>query len=117
MKSVIQKSSAFLMVTVKNNGMFLMIFALAFVGLSVRADDAPAAPTYLDGILAWMSQPQAIVATIVSLLEVGLRVFKTKIPLSVLIPIKYAVDGVGKILSWISANLIDALIKMGNNVG
>jgi len=95
----------------------LLLFCLVLLPVAVCAQEAmPAAPTFLDGIIkALESIPGTVIALIMSVVEVALRWFPTWKPLSLLIPIKYVIDGVGKILMLLSA-WVDALIKVANNV-
>lgn len=98
----------------------IAIFAMLSPGFEVLAQAvaAPvvaAAPTFLDGILNWITNNTVISASVVAVLEVILRIFPTSKAASLLVPIKYVVSGVGTILKWLGDSVLDPLIKAGNN--
>ncbi len=69
---------------------------------------------WADAILAVISTPTAM-AIAVPVLELILRVTKTKNPQSVLVPVKYACFSLAKILAWTGA-IMEVMITTGNNV-
>lgn len=93
-----------------------MLVFLALLPVFVFAQEVPPevkVPTYLDAILAWISSAQNI-AVIAIVVEVALRFVKTEKAKSLLIPVKYAFDGLALILAWVSKNVLEPAIVIAN---
>lgn len=71
------------------------------------------APKYFDKLIELLKSSAALVAGLVVAFEVALRAFPTVKPLSLLVPLKYAVDSLLYILGWLS-NLLVSLINVAN---
>lgn len=70
-------------------------------------------PKYFDKIIETLKGAGGVIAGIVVAFEFLLRVFPTVKPLSVLLPVKYFVDGLAIILGLIS-NFLVSLINVAN---
>lgn len=94
-------------------GRVLVLSVLMFTGLYAFADG----PTWADGILAWIANlsPGMIAGILGFIAEVVARVFPTAAPVSLLIPVKYAMLSVSVILKWI-ADLLDGFIASYQNL-
>jgi len=95
-------------------GLFMFVFsmlAMIFVSEAFAQAAVIAAPTYFDSTLAWLTSNVGMVASGVGVLEVVLRLFPSVNPLSVLIPVQYAVVGVGKILQFLGDNVLTPMIS------
>jgi|GEM_PF-4669539 len=91
------------------------LFILGFmVFSSIAMAQAVATPTYFDSTLTWLAANVAMIASGVGVIEVVLRLFPSLKPLSVLIPVQYALDGVAKILTFVSANILAPMISAFN---
>lgn len=92
------------------------LFVIALFPLIAFAD-VSAAPTFLDGILAWIAaHPTESFSGMLGLAaDIVFRVFPTAKAMSILSPVKYGADGLIKMLVWLSAGL-QVLISAGNNV-
>lgn len=73
-------------------------------------------PAFLDGILKAMDGiSPAMVSGLLILAEVIFRMIPSAKPLSILVPVKYAMVGVAKILNFIG-DMLQKLIDVANNV-
>lgn len=77
------------------------------------APTAPVPPTTFDKILEAIKNSGGIVAGLLVLFEIVVRIFPSKSPLSILVPVKYFVDSFATILLWLS-NLLVSLINIAN---
>lgn len=97
-------------------GIFAMI-AVLFTNTLAFAQAAAVAvvaqPTYLDSVLAWIGNNATGVASVLGLLEVVLRVVPSQKPLSILVPVKYALSGLAVISGFLS-DICDKLISSLN---
>lgn len=66
-------------------------------------------PTYLDGILNFLSNNAALLAMVIGIMEALMRLVPTKKAKSILIPVSYAVNGLSVILAF----LAEVLKRMG----
>lgn len=84
---------------------------------SVAFAEEVAQPTYLDGVLKWISQisPGVLAAVLAVVADIAVRVWKTSKPLSLLIPVKYAVVSLKKILGALE-NVLEILIDNFNRL-
>ena len=95
---------------------WLVFTVLLLTGIQAFAQAvAPAAPTFLDGILKFIEglNPAIVSGTLV-VLEALLRIVPSAKALSVLVPVKYGMDGVAKIFVWASGLLAIMIASMNN---
>lgn len=76
---------------------------------------APTAPTFLDAILNWIAGSGAFMTALAMVFEFLMRLYPTKKPLSLLIPVKYVAVSLGAIFSFLG-NFVDVLIEKANSV-
>lgn len=93
----------------------MMLTVLMVLGLNANADVLVANPTFLDGVLAWIPAHAAAVASGLGVLEVVLRLVPSQKALSILVPVKYALNGLGTICTW-AGGIVDTLASQFNNV-
>ena len=92
----------------------LVVFFWLPIALAVDVV-AVAPPTYLDGILKWITGASGIASSAVVVIELVLRLVPTAKPLSILVPVKYLFDGMVGILKFLS-DLLGQLINSLNVV-
>jgi len=78
-----------------------------------EGDQAPAEPTYLDVVLKTLAESSAIVAGLLMVFEFILRVVPSAKPLSLLVPARYACNGLGAIFTFLG-KLFGSLIEVAN---
>lgn len=88
----------------------LAVLFLAFPALAQEAAATPA-PDLLDKALALIDKSTAMVAGFLAVCEVLLRAFPSKKPLSLLVPAKRIIDGLVKILNFLSESILAPLIN------
>lgn len=74
----------------------------------------PAAPNFLDKLLEAIKNSGGIVAGALVVVEIFLKLFPSKKPLSILVPVKYCVDSLITILSWLSNAVLIPVINLAN---
>lgn len=94
----------------------LILFVTTFFASVAFAEDV-AAPAYLDGVLAFLAgHPIASLSVILTIVaELGLKVYPSEKALSILIPVKYGLDGLKAILSWVGG-IIDSFVQSAQNI-
>lgn len=70
--------------------------------------------SFFDKIISAIKISGAVVAGILLLFEMAVRILPSKKPLSLLLPVKYAVDSLVFILSWLSSALLVPMIEIAN---
>lgn len=97
---------------------FTIVFLLVSIGQHALAQvaGAVAPPTFLDGALNWLKALNPIaVGGVMSVVEIVLRLVPSQKALSILVPVKYVLDGVSTLFGWVSG-LVTVLITSLNNV-
>lgn len=91
----------------------IMIIAIALSPALAFADG----PSYLDGVLAWISSVSQVSLSLVLgiVAEIGMRIFKSEKALSLLIPVKYLLASLIKVMEFLIKGL-DILIENFNRV-
>jgi hypothetical protein len=74
----------------------------------------PSAPTYADKLIELLKKSGAVVAGFLVVAEIAMRAFPTKNPLSILLPLKYALDSLAFVLTWASSSVLVPLINAAN---
>ena len=99
------------------SGLFAFAIAILFASDAfAQAAAAVAPPTFLDSVLAWIAQPQPLMATALIVIEFGVRLIPSAKPLSILIPAQYVVKGISAMAAWLDAQVLSPLIANFNNV-
>lgn len=80
----------------------------------VRDDGTPADPTWFDKVLAALAASGGLLAGLALIFEIVLRIFPSKKPLSVLIPVRYACVSLAAIFTLIG-NFATTLINTAQN--
>lgn len=78
------------------------------------AEGIPPEKTFLEKVLEALKSAGGIVSIVVVLFEILVRAFPTKNPLSVLVPVKFFIDNLALVLSWLSDKLLVPLINAAN---
>jgi hypothetical protein len=84
------------------------------IGDTVVLSAGPKPPTTFDKFIEMLKSSGGFIASFLVLFEVLVRVFPSKSPLSVLVPVKYFVDSAVLILQWLSTTLLLPLINIAN---
>lgn len=100
-------------------GLIITLFILFPALVLAQASGSPApvavvAPTFLDGILKFLTSTSGLTTGVVVAAELAMRLFPSKNPLSFLVPAKYIVSSLVSILTWIQ-QLLMTLINAGQN--
>lgn len=94
-----------------------VIGMLLLTCLQVFAQDAVVPPTFLDGVLNWIDGLSAgVVAGVIAVVEIILRLVPSHKALSVLVPVKYVLDGVCKVFSWASGLLAVLIASLNRTI-
>jgi hypothetical protein len=96
------------------SGIFMALLGLMIVPMTAFAQAVVAQPTYLDGILKFIAGIGASTGVAVIVVEAILRLFPSAQPISLLVPVKYLLDGCIEIFKFVS-DFIGSLIS-GLNV-
>lgn len=97
--------------------MSVLMIVLLFAVQAFAQAAAPAAPTFLDGVLAWINGlSPTVLATVLSVVaEIGLRLYPSAKAMSLLVPVKYLLSGLITILGFL-VTVVNSLIAAANNV-
>jgi len=88
---------------------------LVLIPMIAFGQDAVPAPTFLDGVIKFISElSPSLIAGLLVVVEFILRATPSVKPLSILVPAKYACQGLAFILEW-AAGLLDKLIIVAQN--
>ena len=95
---------------------WMLILVCLFAGFGALAQEAAVvAPTYLDEVLKWL-QNGSVLAAMAFIVELVARVWPTEKAKSLLVPVKYLIDGLVLIMIFISKNVLDPMITGLNRV-
>ena len=102
--------------SVRNYGWLILSMMIIFSLQVFAQSSAVAPPTFLDGILKFIAGLNpAVTAGVLAVVEVLLRLAPSQKAQSLLVPVKYVLDGVAAIFAWASG-VIGQLITSLNNV-